>query len=43
MAKILQVKTNDHVELLSLNRDHQDRSFKLSELEWLARIVWASQ
>jgi phage repressor protein C with HTH and peptisase S24 domain len=43
MAKILQRKTADGVELLSLNRDHEDRSFELSELEWMARIVWASQ
>lgn len=43
MAKILQRKTTEHVELVSLNRDHEDRTFKLDELEWLARIVWASQ
>ena len=43
MAKILQRKTAERVELISLNRDHEDRTFKLGELEWLARIVWASQ
>jgi phage repressor protein C with HTH and peptisase S24 domain len=43
MAKILQRKTTAKIELLSLNRDHEDRTFNLSELEWLARIVWASQ
>ena len=43
MAKILQRKTADKIELLSLNRNHEDRNFNVSELEWLARIVWASQ
>ncbi len=43
MAKILQRKTTEKVELLSLNPDHKNRSFNLSQLEWLARIVWASQ
>ncbi len=41
MAKILQRKTTERIELLSLNRDHEDRSFNLSQLEWVARIVWA--
>ena len=43
MAKILRRKTNDKIELMSLNREHEDHTFKLSQLEWLARIVWASQ
>lgn len=43
MAKILQRKTSSTIDLLSLNREHEDRSFKLTELEWIARIVWASQ
>lgn len=43
MAKILQRKTATNIELLSLNQDHDNRSFKLDELEWMARIVWASQ
>ena len=43
MAKILNRKTAKMVELLSLNREHQDRTFKIEELEWIARIVWASQ
>lgn len=43
MAKILQRKTSSEINLLSLNREHEDRSFKLAELEWIARIVWASQ
>lgn len=43
MAKILQHKTAHKIELVSLNREHEDRTFKLEELEWIARIIWASQ
>ncbi len=43
MVKILQRKTADRIELLSLNRNHEDRNFNVNELEWLARITWASQ
>lgn len=43
MAKILKRKTSLTVELSSANSEHQDRSFASSEIEWMARIVWASQ
>jgi phage repressor protein C with HTH and peptisase S24 domain len=43
MAKILQRKTAENIELLSLNQEHDNRSFSVDELEWVARIVWASQ
>ncbi len=43
MAKILQRKTAEKIELLSLNPEHENRSFSMNELEWVARIVWASQ
>jgi len=43
MAKILQRKIARTVELLSLNREHEDRKFDIDELEWVARIIWASQ
>lgn len=43
MAKILQRKTLHSIDLLSLNPEHEDRSFDIKELEWIARIVWASQ
>ncbi len=43
MAKILQRKTSNSIELLSLNREYEDRKFDLKELDWIARIVWASQ
>lgn len=43
MAKVLERRTPTTVELLSLNPEHPNRKFVSSEIEWLARIVWASQ
>ncbi len=43
MAKILVKKTARTVELASLNPAHPNRSFGLGEVEWIARIIWASQ
>ncbi|MCO5156286.1 MAG: helix-turn-helix transcriptional regulator [Aquamicrobium sp.] len=43
MAKILAGRTTRHVELVSLNPAHPDRTIPSAEIVWLARIVWASQ
>jgi phage repressor protein C with HTH and peptisase S24 domain len=43
MAKILQRKTAKAVDLLSLNPDHPVRTVPAGEIEWMARIIWASQ
>lgn len=43
MAKILQRKTTKVVELASLNADHPIRALGSDEIEWMARIIWASQ
>lgn len=43
MAKVLERRTPSVVELLSLNPEHPHRKFAPEEIEWLARIVWASQ
>ena len=43
MAKILAARTTRHVELVSLNPAHPDRTIPAAEIVWLARIVWASQ
>ncbi len=43
MAKVLVRRTARTVELASLNPDHPGRTFKTAELEWIARILWASQ
>jgi phage repressor protein C with HTH and peptisase S24 domain len=43
MAKTLLRKTSLVVELESANPAHPPRTFAVSEIEWMARIVWASQ
>ena len=43
MAKVLGRQTERQVDLISLNPDHPVRSFKPSEILWLARILWVSQ
>ncbi len=43
MAKTLLRMTSLVVELESANPAHPPRTFPASEIEWMARIVWASQ
>ncbi|MCE7029374.1 S24 family peptidase [Jiella avicenniae] len=43
MAKILQRQTARTIELASVNPDYPDRHFRLEEIDWMARILWASQ
>jgi len=43
MAKILVRRTAKTVELASLNPTHANLVFPLDRIDWLARIVWASQ
>lgn len=43
MAKVLTRQTPRVIELLSLNPEHPNRSFETSQIEWIARIIWASQ
>ena len=43
MAKILYRQTANLVELHSLNPEHPPRTFSTKDVDWIARIVWASQ
>ncbi len=43
MAKELSKQTTTKVDLISINADHADRTFKRDDIEWMARIVWVSQ
>lgn len=43
MAKILHRQTANLVELHSLNPDHSPRTLAAKDVDWIARIVWASQ
>lgn len=42
-AKILQRKTTKTVEFASLNPDHANLVFEPQDIDWIARIIWASQ
>ncbi|WP_296746275.1 helix-turn-helix transcriptional regulator [Mesorhizobium sp.] len=43
MAKVLDRRTAKSIVLVSLNPSHPDRDIALGDVEWVARIVWASQ
>jgi phage repressor protein C with HTH and peptisase S24 domain len=43
MAKVLERQTVKSIALVSLNPDHPDRDIPMHDVEWVARIVWASQ
>ncbi len=43
MAKVLARQSAEGVELLSLNPAHPDREIPAAEIDWIARIAWASQ
>ena len=43
MAKILARQSAKSIELQSLNPEHPPRSLEMSDVEWVARIIWASQ
>jgi len=43
MAKILHRQTPRTIELHSLNPEHPNRVFESRDIEWVARILWASQ
>lgn len=43
MAKILSRRTAAQIELLSFNPEHPPRILQTRQVEWIARILWASQ
>jgi phage repressor protein C with HTH and peptisase S24 domain len=43
MAKQLSRQSARKIELTSLNKTPPDRSLDVEEIDWMARIVWASQ
>jgi phage repressor protein C with HTH and peptisase S24 domain len=43
MAKTLIRKTSKELELGSFNPEHQSRTVALRDVDWIARILWASQ
>jgi phage repressor protein C with HTH and peptisase S24 domain len=43
MAKIMQRQTAKTLELASFNKDHATKTLDMKEVDWVARIIWASQ
>ena len=43
LAKELKRRTENIIELKSLNPEHPDRTIPLDRVAWLARIIWSSQ
>ncbi len=43
MAKQLARRSARRVELKSLNPEHSDYSFDLADVNWIHRVIWASQ
>ncbi|WP_271892543.1 helix-turn-helix transcriptional regulator [Candidatus Phyllobacterium onerii] len=43
MAKILARQTPRTIELQSMNPEHPNRTFDAVHIDWIARILWASQ
>ncbi|MBP1851470.1 S24 family peptidase [Rhizobium halophytocola] len=43
MAKVLSRQTATMIELVSLNPAHPNRQIETKNVEWIARIIWASQ
>lgn len=43
MAKVLVRQTPKTIELTSLNPEHPGRTIDVADLDWIARIIWASQ
>jgi phage repressor protein C with HTH and peptisase S24 domain len=43
MVKELKRRTAKTIELRSINAEHGDRSLPVRDVEWIARVMWASQ
>jgi phage repressor protein C with HTH and peptisase S24 domain len=43
MAKIMQRQTAKTLELASFNKDHDTKTLDMKDVDWVARIIWASQ
>ena len=43
LAKELRRRTARTIELASLNPDHEDRAVPVSEIAWMARVMWVRQ
>jgi phage repressor protein C with HTH and peptisase S24 domain len=43
MVKVLLRQSARKLDLQSLNPNHEDRGLLIEEIDWMARVVWASK
>jgi len=43
MAKILHRQTAKTIELASFNPEHPAKTYEMNDIDWVARIIWATQ
>jgi phage repressor protein C with HTH and peptisase S24 domain len=43
MAKVMQRQTAKTLELASFNAAHETKVLDMKDVDWMARIMWASQ
>ena len=43
MAKVMQRQTAKNLELASFNAAHDTKTLDMKDVDWMARIIWASQ
>ncbi|MDP9195814.1 MAG: helix-turn-helix transcriptional regulator [Pseudomonadota bacterium] len=43
MARHLSRQSANRIDLQSLNKDHEDRTLPMADVQWVARIMWVSQ
>jgi len=43
MAKILHRQTAKTIELASFNPEHAPKTYEMNDIDWVARIIWATQ
>jgi phage repressor protein C with HTH and peptisase S24 domain len=39
----MQRQTAKTVELVSINPEHEPKTIDMKDIDWMARIIWASQ
>ena len=43
MANILHRQTAKTIELASFNPEHPPKTYEMKDIDWVARIIWATQ
>ena len=43
MVKQLRRRSARRVDLASFNAEHDDRTFGVDDIDWIARVIWSTQ